>query len=943
MSEEQPTRNSSNSQTSSRNDAYSRSENEAASIDWDNVHRNAYESIRDGENAIINNHNRSGRIGTETDTSYTRQIISSNHGANMQSSSSNSSNHNRASRSPSNHLTNQRASPVSTNQMSGRVASSPRASPIPVLMNTRQATGNQGTSTSSNVASNSTRPNTSVPQQSSAVSHVPSGTSRLSCAYADEYDHPLRENIKIVIVGDSGCGKSKLAFSQACKRTFSEKELNSCYVPTIWAIDQYKHRKDVQELAQCCIDGAHVSVRIWDTFGDHSKDRNFAYQNADVVVLCFSLCDRTSMHNVKARWLKEIHHFLKNIPVILAGTMLDMRWKDLKHHNKYQSRFNRIINAADIITPDEARDVCETVGLPYYECTVLTGHGVSDIFENAIRAALIYRRNSRMYTMNHLRKVREPFLQAPCLPPEPPYPLLAQPVQSTYLSEISSLAISEESADVVLCCGSTKFFCHKLILVQSSGLFAVFFEQQAALQSLLSDMSDTGGDSDLDSEHNGENRDNCGSEVGGVKRSELFLNGLPILKLNSSDHIMDNRSSTSSRSRNSRRLAASPVTDQNLFDDPETSSNCAQQVSIHCDVPRNHVSVLLHYMYHLQLPTRSSCSHIELMQTARLFKMTDLVIQLRQLSLSSEVNLMLGSLTVSGPHHTSGGTRSKLSVLNSMPYYTNSSSSLNSCSSSSENNLPNATCSSKIGTLKYEADLDSCTERRQEFFKEEFLSQQLNHSGNFAFRVEDETIFVHKYILVARSKFMASLLCGSFRESQGRELEVTDISASALRIVLGYLYCDQLISRASDLDVCDWCDVIEFANRLCLDRLISLVERELVAQLRGKIHSESVKDSILLLDKCQLFNAHSLHKWLFTHLSHNFDYMCKNFSYLKQTMLSEESKKELLRNRWPPVWYIKEKDYYERRRRLMTKIEGNKRQMKNGLTRWWLWRKQNVM
>ena len=273
MSEEQPTRNSSNSQTSSRNDAYSRSENEAASTDWDNVHRNAYESIRDGENANINNHNRSGRIGTETDTSSTRQIISSNHGANMQSSSSNSSNHNRASRSPSNHLTNQRASPVSTNQMSGRVASSPRASPIPVLMNTRQATGNQGTSTSSNVASNSTRPNTSVPQQSSAVSHVPSGTSRLSCAYADEYDHPLRENIKIVIVGDSGCGKSKLAFSQACKRTFSEKELNSCYVPTIWAIDQYKHRKDVQELAQCCIDGAHVSVRIWDTFGDHSKDR----------------------------------------------------------------------------------------------------------------------------------------------------------------------------------------------------------------------------------------------------------------------------------------------------------------------------------------------------------------------------------------------------------------------------------------------------------------------------------------------------------------------------------------------------------------------------------------------------------------------------------------------------------------------------------------------
>ena len=112
-----------------------------------------------------------------------------------------------------------------------------------------------------------------------------------------------------------------------------------------------------------------------------------------------------------------------------------------------------------------------------------------------------------MYTMNHLRKVREPLLQAPCLPPEPPYPQLPPVVQSTYLADLSSLAISEETADVVLCCGSTKLFCHKLLLVQSSGLFSVFFEQQAVLHSMLNDLSDTGGDSDLDSEHNGENRD----------------------------------------------------------------------------------------------------------------------------------------------------------------------------------------------------------------------------------------------------------------------------------------------------------------------------------------------------------------------------------------------------------------------------------------------------
>ena len=78
--------------------------------------------------------------------------------------------------------------------------------------------------------------------------------------------------------------------------------------------------------------------------------------------------------------------------------MLDMRWKDLKSQHKFQSKFNRKIQASDIINPDEARDMCENVGLPYYECTVLTGYGVSDVFENAIRAALIHKRSARFET-----------------------------------------------------------------------------------------------------------------------------------------------------------------------------------------------------------------------------------------------------------------------------------------------------------------------------------------------------------------------------------------------------------------------------------------------------------------------------------------------------------------------------------------------------------------
>ena len=37
------------------------------------------------------------------------------------------------------------------------------------------------------------------------------------------------------------------------------------------------------------VDGIKVSLRLWDTFGDHHKDRRFAYGRSDVVLMCFDV------------------------------------------------------------------------------------------------------------------------------------------------------------------------------------------------------------------------------------------------------------------------------------------------------------------------------------------------------------------------------------------------------------------------------------------------------------------------------------------------------------------------------------------------------------------------------------------------------------------------------------------------------------------------------
>ena len=60
--------------------------------------------------------------------------------------------------------------------------------------------------------------------------------------------------------------------------------------------------------------------------------------------------------------------------------------------------------------PDEARAMAREFGVSYYETSVLTYYGVNEVFENAIRAALISRKNQRFW-MTNLKKVQKPLLQ----------------------------------------------------------------------------------------------------------------------------------------------------------------------------------------------------------------------------------------------------------------------------------------------------------------------------------------------------------------------------------------------------------------------------------------------------------------------------------------------------------------------------------------------------
>ncbi|CAB0010649.1 unnamed protein product [Nesidiocoris tenuis] len=223
-----------------------------------------------------------------------------------------------------------------------------------------------------------------------------------------------QELVKCVVVGDTAVGKTRLICARACNKQLSLSQLLTTHVPTVWAIDQYRIYKDVLERSWEVVDGVNVSLRLWDTFGDHEKDRRFAYGRSDVVLLCFSLASPNSLRNCKAMWYPEIRKFCPNTPVILVGCKNDLRfmYRDEAYLDFFRERspFLRAIRKSDLVMPDQARSIARELGVTYYETSVLTYYGVNEVFENAIRAALIARRQQRFW-MTNLKKVQRPLLQ----------------------------------------------------------------------------------------------------------------------------------------------------------------------------------------------------------------------------------------------------------------------------------------------------------------------------------------------------------------------------------------------------------------------------------------------------------------------------------------------------------------------------------------------------
>nr|KAF6312141.1 ras-like protein family member F, filopodia associated [Pipistrellus kuhlii] len=133
---------------------------------------------------------------------------------------------------------------------------------------------------------------------------------------------PGRKELKIVIVGDGGCGKTSLLM------VYSQGSFPERYAPSVF--EKYT--------ASVTVGNKEVILNLYDTAGqeDYDRLRPLSYQNTHLVLICYDVMNPTSYDNVLIKWFPEVTHFCRGTPMVLIGCKTDLR-KDKEQLRKLRA------------------------------------------------------------------------------------------------------------------------------------------------------------------------------------------------------------------------------------------------------------------------------------------------------------------------------------------------------------------------------------------------------------------------------------------------------------------------------------------------------------------------------------------------------------------------------------------------------------------------------
>ncbi|XP_061876282.1 rab-like protein 2B isoform X2 [Colius striatus] len=166
------------------------------------------------------------------------------------------------------------------------------------------------------------------------------------------------ETVKIICLGDSAVGKSKL-LERFLLDGFRPQQLST------FALTLYKHRAQ--------LDGRPVLVDFWDTAGQERFQSMHAsyYHKAHACIMVFDVQRKVTYKNLNS-WYKELREFRPEIPCIVVANKIDADMKVTQKSFNFARKFN----------------------LPFYFVSAADGTNVVKLFNDAIKLAVAYKQNS---------------------------------------------------------------------------------------------------------------------------------------------------------------------------------------------------------------------------------------------------------------------------------------------------------------------------------------------------------------------------------------------------------------------------------------------------------------------------------------------------------------------------------------------------------------------
>ncbi|XP_042694082.1 rab-like protein 2A [Centrocercus urophasianus] len=166
------------------------------------------------------------------------------------------------------------------------------------------------------------------------------------------------EAVKIICLGDSAVGKSKL-LERFLLDGFRPQQLST------FALTLYRH--------QARVDGKAVLVDFWDTAGQERFQSMHAsyYHKAHACIMVFDVQRKVTYRNLN-NWYKELREFRPEIPCIVVANKIDADMKMTQKSFSFARKFS----------------------LPFYFVSAADGTNVVKLFNDAIKLAVTYKQNS---------------------------------------------------------------------------------------------------------------------------------------------------------------------------------------------------------------------------------------------------------------------------------------------------------------------------------------------------------------------------------------------------------------------------------------------------------------------------------------------------------------------------------------------------------------------